>query len=638
MGKPLSVLIVEDSENDAELLLRELNRAGYEPSFELVQTAEAMKTALGRSGWDLIISDYSMPNFDALAALDVLRETDLDLPFIIVSGTIGEDTAVKALQGGAHDFLLKGKLARLAPAIERGLRDCRDRLARRSAERALRESEERYRRIVETTNEGVWLLDLEGRTTFVNARVGEFLGADPGQLIGRSIFEFATAESHAALTRTLGHENRPPSGQIEVRFQKADGTDFWAMFDRAPICDESDRVIGSMAMLMDITLRKKLEEQLRQAQKMEAIGSLAGGVAHDFNNLLSVIISYSQLIADELKPGDPIRSDMEEIQKAGARAQDLTRQLLAFSRQQVLDPRTLDLNQILRGMDKMLRRLLGEDVELSLLTQQDLSKVHADLGQIEQIVMNLVVNARDAMPRGGKLAIETQNVQLDDLYAAEHHDVTPGPYVLLAVSDTGSGIDASTVPRIFEPFFTTKEKGRGTGLGLSTVFGIVKQSGGHIWVYSEVGKGTTFKVYLPRTDRAESAARVPPPQVVTGVETILLVEDEEQVRTIMRTILRKLGYNVLEAPNAGEAFLICEKYSAKIHLLLTDVVMPRMSGRELVERVTPMRPDMKVLYVSGYAENTIVHHGVLDAGVFFFQKPITPEAFARKVREVLDAR
>ncbi|HXK20046.1 MAG TPA: ATP-binding protein, partial [Polyangiaceae bacterium] len=373
-------------------------------------------------------------------------------------------------------------------------------------------------------------------------------------------------------------------------------------------------------------------------QKMEAVGRLAGSVAHDFNNLLSVILGYGISALDEIKEMDPLREDISEIVRAGERASELTSQLLAFSRQQVLAPRVLDLNASVRDCEKLLRRLLGEDVELVVSCSRTLSKVRADPSQVEQVLMNLVINARDAMPGGGKLTIETSDVQLEEPYVSEHFGAATGPYVLLAVSDTGIGMDRETQSRIFEPFFTTKEVGRGTGLGLSTVFGIVKQSGGNIWVYSEPGGGTTFKVYLPQTtDVAEDPRASVGTPVLSGNETVLLVEDQDEVRRVAHRILTRFGYHVIEARNAGEALLTCEQYPRTIHLLLTDVVMPLLGGRQLAERLCLARPGLSVLFMSGYTENAIFHHGILDAGIEYVQKPLIPEMLARRVREVLDA-
>ncbi|HZO12185.1 MAG TPA: ATP-binding protein, partial [Polyangiaceae bacterium] len=380
-----------------------------------------------------------------------------------------------------------------------------------------------------------------------------------------------------------------------------------------------------------------LAEQLRHAQKMEAVGRLAGGVAHDFNNILSVVIGYSELMLSELPEGDPLAQNILEIRRAGSRAAELTRQLLAFSRRQVLQPRVLVLNEVLTGMERMVRRLIGEDVELSVNLAPDLGRCRADTGQIHQVMLNLVVNARDAMPHGGTLCIETKNLEVSEASALRHSGLTPGAYVCLTVRDTGTGMGDETAAHIFEPFFTTKEAGKGTGLGLATVFGIVQQSGGAIWVESEEGKGTTFHVCLPRTDAVEDDDQERSSAPLSGGgETILLVEDSDQVRALVRGILARAGYHVLEAANAGEALLVCEQHEEDIDLLLTDLVMPRMGGQQLAERLREPRPEMKVLFMSGYTDETVL--GQADGEVPFLQKPITPDALTRKVHEVLDSR
>jgi two-component system, cell cycle sensor histidine kinase and response regulator CckA len=412
--------------------------------------------------------------------------------------------------------------------------------------------------------------------------------------------------------------------------------------DEPQLDDVATRFAIALNLLLDdLQLRgaerQQFEEQLRQSQKMEAIGSLAGGVAHDFNNLLSVILGYSDmLLGAPLEDVASTREDLSVIKKAAERAADLTRQLLAFSRKQVLETKVVELNDTIAQVDRIIRRVIGEDIELRMIPGDRLWRVSVDPGQIEQVIVNLIVNARDAMPTGGTLTIETANVELDNTYAAEHVGVTPGPHVMLAVSDNGCGMGKETQARIFEPFFTTKEVGKGTGLGLSTVFGIVKQSRGNIWLYSEPGKGTTFKVYLPRTDDLPvTSTSEPSVELAGGGETILLVEDEPEVRTLLRRILSQHGYSVIEAQDPHDALDHCARFPATIHLLVTDVVMPAMSGPQLVERIGALRPETKVLYISGYTDGTIVHHGILDAGVAFLQKPITPHALLSKVRDVL---
>jgi PAS domain S-box-containing protein len=642
MSDVLRVLLVEDSATDAKLVVQELRRTRRRVEFERVDQAGAMREALEGKAWDVVLSDWSMPKFTALAALRILKEKQLDLPFIIVSGTIGEESAVEAMRAGAHDYVLKDKLARLVPAIERELRECAGRRGSQRTEAALRTSEARFAKLAESGIIGIVVGDLAGNIVEANDAFLRMVGYSETDLLAGKIRwnDLAPAESRAGSDRTTeqlkAHGPGPPR---EMKYVRKDGSRVPVLVGAAQI-DESHTI----AFMADLSAQKqaeqalhKTEEQLRQAQKMEAVGRLAGGVAHDFNNMLSVILSYGEVILGDLKPTDPLRADIEEIRKAASRAAGLTRQLLMFSRQQVTEPKVIDLHDVLTSMDKMLRRILGEDVELTLVAPKSAGRVMVDPSHIEQVILNLAVNARDAMPTGGMLTIETVNVVLDENYALSHLPAKAGSYVALAVSDTGTGMDRETQARIFEPFFTTKEKGKGTGLGLSTVFGIVQQSGGNIWVYSEPGKGTTFKVYLPRVDAEVDVMRPQAaPKTLRGTETILLVEDEEQVRAIVVSILRRHGYRILPAQHAGEALLVCENHQGTIDLLLTDVVMPQMSGPALAKRLAATRPEMRVLCMSGYTDDSIVRHGVLETGVAFLQKPITPACLTRKVREVLD--
>ena len=472
---------------------------------------------------------------------------------------------------------------------------------------------------------------------YVSPGFTRLTGYSAEDAIGHNCRFLAGKDTDPALMRQLGRAvaaHLPCT--VEILNYRKDGTSFWNELAISPVLDLHGHVTHFVGVQTDVTERRSLAAQFLQSQKMEAVGQLAGGVAHDFNNLLSVILSYAELVAEELPAGAPMRADVLEIRTAALRATDLTRQLLAFSRRQVLEPKVLDLHVSVLGMEKLLRRLLGEDITLNLLPSVDLWRVRADPGQVEQIVMNLAVNARDAMPRGGDLTIETANVELDASYARSHHEVTPGAYVMIAVTDTGCGMDQATQARMFEPFFTTKDKDKGTGLGLATVFGIVKQSGGTIWVYSEPGRGTTFKIYFPRVFGVAEAVPIEPvAELGRATETILLVEDDDQVREIALNILRRCGYVVLVASNGGEALMICETHGARIDLLLTDVVLPRMSGRQIAARLAPMRPEMKILFMSGYTGDAVRQHGILETGVAFLGKPFTPGTLTRKVRDVL---
>jgi signal transduction histidine kinase len=520
MNKALRALIADDSENDVLLLLRVLRKAGYQPVYERVCTAPAMKAALERQAWDIVISDYEMPSFGGFEALQLLKESGHDLPFILVSAVVSEEMAVAAMKAGAHDYIMKRNLARLAPAIERELREAQTRVARKAAEEALRQS----------------------------------------------------------------------------------------------------------------------EQQLRQAQKIEAVGRLAAGVAHDFNNILTAITGHSELLLRQLGADDPRRKNAEQIEKAAYRAAALTRQLLTFSRKQVIELRVLELNAVILNIEKMLRRLIGEDIEFCTLLDSATGHIKADPGQIEQVIMNLAVNARDAMPNGGKLTVTTANTTLDKNQLNNFPNLCAGDYVMITIADTGTGMSEEVKAHLFEPFFTTKPPGKGTGLGLATCFGIVKQNSGHINVHSELGRGTTFKIYFPQVQAALEPARVRirPTEAAGGNETVLLVEDEPVVRELAVATLREKGYTIVEAANGEEGLRMARQHHGKIDLVLTDVVMPGMGGKEMADALRTSHPDTKVLFTSGYTEDAMGHHGVLRPGIVFLQKPYMTATLARKVREVLD--
>jgi len=522
--------------------------------------------------------------------------------------------------------------------IKRAWGSQRDITENKRAEQELSKSEGRYRDIVENAHDIIYSHDLEGNYTSINKAGERITGYTREEALRMNLVQTVAPEylekAQQMIARKLAGEEVTA---YDLEVVAKDGRRI-AVEVNTRLVYQNNVAVGVQGIARNVTERRQLEEQLRQAQKMEAVGRLAGGIAHDFNNLLTAIIGYSDLTLRRLQSDDPLCRNIEEIKRAGDLASSLTRQLLAFSRKQVLQPKVLDLNVVISDMEKMLRRLIGEDIELRAVLATALGTVKADPGQIEQVIMNLAINARDAMPHGGNLIIETENIYLDEGYTAHHIAVKPGAYVLLAVSDTGEGMDEETQARIFEPFFTTKELGKGTGLGLSTVYGIVKQSGGNIWVYSEVGKGTTFKVYLPRVDEAAQGYKRSPEvkESLRGTEVILLAEDDEKVRNLVRDVLAAYGYRVLEAEDGSMTLSVSAHHEGPIHLLLTDVVMPKMSGRELADRLAESRPEIKVLYMSGYTDESIVHHGVLDAGIPFIQKPFEPEALVRKVRELLD--
>jgi PAS domain S-box-containing protein len=519
---------------------------------------------------------------------------------------------------------------------------CRDVSDRHRAENALFEAENKFRTLIEQVAAISYIAELgmEGQWLYVSPQIEKIFGYTPDEWLGMSTawLKRIPVEDHPLIEAAEEAASRGEPYQLEYRVIRKDGNIVWVS-DTAVVVEGSDSHPIMEGLILDITERKVLETQLQRSHRMEAVGRLAGGIAHDFNNLLTIIKGYAELASNRSEITPALNADIQQIGNASERASTLVRQLLAFSRKQVMQPRAIDLNTIVLGLDSLLRRLMSEDIEMLTHCEDIVGTVRADPAQIEQVIMNLVVNARDAMPQGGRLTIETANVELDAIYARDHVTVRPGSYVMLAVSDTGIGMNQETQSHIFEPFFTTKGSGHGTGLGLSTVYGIVKQSGGYIWVYSEPGQGTSFKVYLPAVDSPIETKSSQPeaPAASKGTESILLVEDEEAVRELARMVLAKQGYAVIVAENPSHAEELAAKHGSDIRLLLTDVVMPGMSGHDLARRISARNPKIRVLYMSGYTDNVIASGGVLERGVSFLQKPFTPRALAAKVREVLDS-
>jgi len=763
-ARPLRALILEDNPHDLERMVALLKGVGYALSFKVVDSLAPLQQQLAQADYDLILADYDLRTWTAMDALEILKKSRKDVPFVVVAGTLGGLAAVECIKQGAADYVLKNRLQRLPVVVERVLRDKAHREEAAWLQEQIHSAQKEWELTFDVVPDPVFLVDRHHRIQRANRAAAALLGLEPPQLIDKYCYEVlhdraepvpgcpvqrmlmtgkeercdievgqlgkvfdATASPlfdssravrgsvhvlrditdrkreeealrrseasyrslilgatygifgcdvngkflavNPALVAMLGYESEadllaanlvrdvirdPDEGArllqqyrqkgrvdgLEAQWRRKDGTPVQVRLSGRTVLDERGALEGCEIIAEDASERWHLEEQLRRAQKMEAVGRLAGGVAHDFNNLLTIVMGYSDLLLERFGATDAMRAYVEEIKKAGQRAASLTRQLLAFGRRQVLAPQVLDLNAVVTNVDKMLRRLIGANIELSAVLEPELGRVKADPGQIEQVILNLVLNARDAMPQGGQLTLETANVELNEGYARSHESVLPGRYVMLAVSDSGMGMDAETQAHIFEPFFTTKKEGKGTGLGLATVYGIVKQSGGHIWLYSEPNQGTAFKIYLPTVPQAVRKAVGAAPErrsLRRGSETILLVEDEEGVRDLAGRILELKGYKVIMASNPTEAAQAFERHEGPIHLLLTDVVMPTMSGRQLAEHLALLRPELKVLYMSGYTDNAIVPHGILEEGVQFLQKPFTPDSLIHKVREALDA-
>jgi two-component system, cell cycle sensor histidine kinase and response regulator CckA len=639
--RTLRTLIVEDCESDALLVVRELERAGYEPVFKRIDTREEMLRALESDAWDVIICDHAMPSFNSLAALNLYKEKDLDIPFIIVSGTIGEAVAVEAMLAGAHDFVLKQKLSRLAPALARELKQTDVRREGNAMERALRESERRYRELAALLPAIVAESDEKGTLTFLNRRGLEVLGYSEDDFDkGIEVIQLIHPDEHGRLRDNLKKRALGDGTGNEYTMVKRDGSTFPILIYSSPIILGSGPA-GWRSVAVDITKQKEAEEeregleaQLRHAQKMEAVGTLAGGIAHDFNNILTVLGGFASLLQIGMEKSNPMQLYVDQIVSAAEKAASLTQGLLIFSRQQHVSFFPIALNDLVMETEKLLKRLLTEDIRLETLLSTEEITIMADKTQIDQILFNLVTNSRDAMQNGGVLTIETKLVGSDKVPGEFRESGWQGHYALLSVTDTGTGIDDDTKAKIFDPFFTTKGVGKGTGLGLATVYGIVKQHKGCVEVLGEPGEGTTFNIYFPTAAERVAEEEKAPVEIRAGKGTILVAEDDEGVRRFLREILRRYGYVVIEAEDGEEAV---ERFRQHDHidLLILDTVMPRKNGKEALSEIQGLVPAVKVIFTSGYAADTVLDKGVEDGEVEFIRKPIKVEELLGKVNSMI---
>lgn len=646
MKASLRILHLEDNPFDAEIVSATLAEDNIDCELTCVETREQFVTAIETKCFDLILADCTLPSFDGMTALAIAREICPETPFIFISGWLGEEVAIETLKSGATDYVLKNRMSRLCPSVRRAMQEVEQKKERRQAEEALQSSQRFAQQIADASPNLLYLYDVVNqKNAYVNHTVSKITHYSMEEIHGQKSSFLATLLHPDDLDKVCEQVKQWETlkddevTEVEYRLKRADNDWRWlhsshTVFSRTPE-GKPQLILGTA---QDITERKRLEEQLHHAQKMESIGTLAGGIAHDFNNLLTAIIGNAQLGLANMADDDPAKDRFIEIEKAGKRAGELTRQLLIFSRRQKIERRLININDTIGDFLKMLHRIIGEDVEVRFLTDAGLPMVLIDPGQIEQVIMNLAVNARDAMAHGGQLIIEIHTVMLDDMYCNEHAFVTPGPYVQIVISDTGSGMDAETQQRIFEPFFTTKEVGKGTGLGLATVYGIIKQHDGFIQVYSEVGHGTTFKIYLPMSKNSFTGVL---PEVQTkpvgGSETILLVEDEAGLRRLAREILSGLGYTVLTAEDGRQAIDIYNSSKDHIDLMLVDVIMPRMGGREVYERLQQMGSHIPVVFMTGYSTEMFQSNFIEDKGATLIQKPYSPISLGHKIREVLNA-